>query len=178
MAAGRWRFELDPGRLEELARAVGARVGDLRERAEDGWEHAKHVRVRFERGGRRVGPEIPLPLLLIGEGAAVAALGPLATALANLGARVLLDVDFVHEAEDRLAEATAARGRGDLDAAEAALRAAVALRPEDPAALVALGMLLCDTGRADEGRGLLHRASSGPPEHPDTARASEALARG
>jgi Flp pilus assembly protein TadD len=97
--------------------------------------------------------------------------------LANLGARVLLEVDVVHDADTWIAEAAAARERGEVLYAEERLRAALEARQEDPASLVPLGELLIATGREAEGLTCLHRAAMGPSGHPDVLLAAELLAR-
>ncbi|MGA8892865.1 MAG: tetratricopeptide repeat protein, partial [Anaeromyxobacteraceae bacterium] len=65
---------------------------------------------------------------------------------------------------------------GRPQAAEAQLRAALALRPADPEVLFNLGMLLARTGRGEEGRSLLRRyLEVAPSTQVQARRAAEAV---
>ena len=172
-----FRIEVDPEKVEEAARAVRTRLEALRDTMEAGLADARHRTVRITRNGRQIGPDLPLTVLLAGEGVALAALGPLWTILANLGARAVLEVEIIHAADELVAEGRAAYADGEVATAEARYRDALARRPSDPGALYHLAVLLRVTGRVDEARSVLARAVTGPPDHPDVVRAAELLAR-
>lgn len=163
-----FKVELDPAHLENLAAAV-------RERARGWVDQARYTQVRFSYRGRTVGPDIPLAWLLAGEGAAFWLTGGLATLLVNLGARAVLDVHFIHLVDEAVRRGLLAYLDGELEAAEAAYREALALKPEDPAANYNLAILLRISGRRDEALRRLRAAAMGPEEHPDVPRAAEAL---
>lgn len=172
-----FRVEVDPERIDEAVKQLRARFDELRERAERGLEDARHTKVRITRKGRQLGPDIPLTVLLAGEGVALAALGPLWTLLANLGARAVLEVDFLHVSDELVDEGRAQWAEGESEAAERSYRDALSKRPNDPTALYHLGVLLRVTGRLDEARSALSRAAGGPEGHPDVIKAAELLAR-
>lgn len=173
----RFRVDLDPGRVELAAARLREIVDDVASRLGEGWAQARHLKLRASWRGHAIGPLVPLHVLLVGEGAAVAALGPLMTALANLGARLMLEVDIVHDADLWIAEARDAAASGDHAKAEQRLTDALEARPDDPAALYPLGVLLRQIGRGEEGLAALRRAVMGPPGHPDVVAAAELLAR-
>ncbi len=173
----RFRVDLDPSRIELAATRLREVVDDTAARLGDSWAAARHLKLRVSWRGHVITPDVPLHVLLVGEGAAVAALGPLLTALANLGARMILDVDVVHDADRLVASGREAWAAGERERAEALLREALELRPDDPSALYPLGLLLRETGRGAEGYATLRKAVMGPVGHPEVVLAAELLAR-
>jgi Flp pilus assembly protein TadD len=93
----------------------------------------------------------------------------------NLGARAILDVEFVHEADELVQEGLELYLEGEIEEAEAKYRAALDRRPDDASALYNLGTLLRVAGRKDEALATLRKAAMGPEGHPDVKRASEAI---
>ncbi|MFK7930648.1 MAG: tetratricopeptide repeat protein, partial [Myxococcota bacterium] len=91
--------------------------------------------------------------------------------------RAVLDVEFVHEADELVQKGLQHYLDGEVEQAEKAYRKALRKRPDDPSALYNLGTLLRVSGRAEEARVQLRRAAMGPEAHPDVKRASEALGR-
>lgn len=165
-----FQFEIDPGRVEESLRG-------LRERIRRTLADGRHIRVRLSHRGKPLGPDIPLGVFLAGEGMAFWLMTPLAALLVNLGAKAVLDVEFVHEADELVQSGLSAYLEGELETAERHYREALELRPEDPAALYNLGTLLRVSGRSDEALTVLRRAAMGPEGHPDVVRAAEAVER-
>jgi len=165
-----FRLEVDPEKVEEALRA-------LRERVRESVQQGRYTKVRLSYKGKQLGPDLPLAIFLTAEGAAFWLLSPLAALVVNLGARSLLDVEFVHEADELVQQGLDAYLDGELEAAEASYREALRRRPDDPSALYNLGTLLRVTGRREQALATLRRAAMGPPEHPDVVRAAEALAR-
>lgn len=173
----RFRVEIDPAKVDEMAGALRAKLEELRGRVQEGVDHGRYTKVRISYRGRPVGPEIPLGALLAGEGLALMALGPLWTILGNLGARAVLDVELVHEADELVARGNEAMMASESEQAERYYRDALERRKDDPTALYHLGVLLRLTGRADEALAVLRRASMGPEGNPDVIRAAELVGR-
>ena len=163
-----FEFEIDPDRIEET-------LSRLRDRLRESFVAGRYTKVRLSYRGKAIGPDIPLAVFLAGEGVAFRLLSPLAARLVNLGAKALLDVEFVHEADELVQEGLALYLEGEIDAAERKYREALDRRPDDPAALYNLGTLLRVTNRPDEALSVLRRAAMGPEGHPDVKRAAEAV---
>lgn len=165
-----FKLEIDPDRIEETLR-------QLRDQVRSSFTAGRYTKVRLSFRGKPVGPDIPLAVLLAGEGAAFWLISPLGALLVNLGAKAVLDVEFIHEADELVREGLALYLDGEVEAAEAKYREALARRPDDPSALYNLAVLLRVSGRKDEARQHLHRAAAGMEGHPDVLRASELLAK-
>lgn len=165
-----FRVEFDPEKIEETLKTV-------QERIRESIEAGRYTKVRLSYRGRALGPDIPLPVFLAAEGVTFWLLSPLAALLANLGARAILDVQFIHEADELVQEGQNAYLEGELETAEEKYRQALDRRADDPAALFALATLLRVTDRSDEALVLLQRAAMGPEGHPDVKRAAEAIER-
>jgi tetratricopeptide (TPR) repeat protein len=166
----RFRVQLDPERIEEALR-------DLGERIQEQVTASRYTKVRLSYRGKPVLPDIPLAVFLAGEGVAFWLAGPLPALLANLGAKVVLDVEMIHEADELVQQGLQLYLDGEIEQAERKYREALAKRPDDPAALYNLGTLLRVRGRKDEALTHLRRAAMGPEGHPDVTRAAEAVAR-
>ncbi len=169
-AGPRFRFEVDPDRVEESLRR-------LRDRLREMFQEGRHTRVRLSYRGKPIGPDIPLAVLLAGEGVAFWLMSPLGALLVNLGAKAVLDVEIIHDADELVREGLSLYLDGEVEQAEAKYREALARRPDDPSALYNLAVLLKVSGREDEARQHLHRAAMGPEGHPDVVKAAELLAK-
>lgn len=165
-----FRIEIDP---EQIDRAVE----EIRKRLTSAVDTSRYTRVRLSYRGKPILPDIPLAVLLAGEGLTFWFTGPLTAVLVNLGATALLEVELIHDADELVRKGQAAYLDGELEEAEGLYRKALARRPGDPSALYNLGVLLRVTGRRDEARDTFREAAMGPEAHPDVARASEALSR-
>lgn len=163
-----FQFEIDPERVQET-------LERLRDRVRDSFVAGRYTKVRLSYRGKALGPDIPLAVFLAGEGVAFWLLTPIAALLVNLGARAILEVEFVHEADELVQEGLELYLQGEIEAAEAKYRAALDRRPDDPSALYNLGTLLRVAGRKDEALSTLRKAAMGPEGHPDVKRASEAV---
>lgn len=163
-----FRLEVDPQKIDDAIRQI-------RERVQDTVQASRYTKVRLSYKGKAIGPDIPLALFLAGEGAAFWLVSPLGALLVNLGAKALLDVEFVHEADELVQQGLSLYLDGELEQAEAKYREALKRRPDDPTALYNLGTLLRVTGRKEEAIATLRRAAMGPEGHPDVVRASEAV---
>ena len=165
-----FRFEIDPDQIEDTLKR-------LRDKLQESFIAGRYTKVRLSYKGKAVGPDVPLAVFLAGEGVAFWLLSPLAALLVNLGAKVILDVDFVHEADELVQEGLALYLEGEIEPAEQKYREALDKRPDDPAALYNLGTLLRVSGRKEESLAMLRKAAMGPEGHPDVKRAAEALER-
>ena len=165
-----FRIEIDPEKVEETLR-------ELRERVNQSVTNSRYTKVRLSYKGRTIAPDMPLTLFLAGEGVAFWLMSPLGALLVNLGAKALLDVEFIHEADEFVEEGIALYLDGELEEAEEKYLAALERRPDDPAALYNLGVLLRVTGRRQDARIRFEEAAKCDPEHPDVRRAAEALER-
>ncbi len=88
--------------------------------------------------------------------------------------RRFLDALLPSPADQQAAEGRRLAAAGDATRAEAAYRAALALRSDHPRALLGLGQLLAEAGRAEEAMEVL---SLIPPRLPEAREAAPALAR-
>ena len=165
-----FRVEFDPERVEETLRTISERI---RESLSAG----RFTKVRLSYRGKALGPDIPLAIFVAAEGVAFWFLSPLAALLANLGAKAILDVEFIHEADELVQQGLAAYLDGELRTAETKYREALDKRPDDPSALYNLGTLLRVSERKEEALKALRQAAMGPEGHPDVRRAAEAVSR-
>lgn len=165
-----FRVSIDPEDIETFIKKV-------RDQAKDSFTAGRYTKVRVSYREKRLMPDIPLAVFLAGEGAAFFLLSPLSALIVNLGAGALLEVEFIHEADQLVQEGLSLYMDGELDEAEARYREALRRRSDDPAALYNLGTLLRVTSRRDEALELLRQAAMGPEGHPDVVRASEAVDR-
>jgi len=163
-----FKVEIDPDRIEEALKSI-------RDQVRDSFTAGRYTKVRLSYRGKAVGPDLPLAVFLAGEGVAFFLMSPLAALLVNLGAKAVLDVEFIHEADELVQEGLALYLDGELEEAEARYRQAIDRRPDDPAALYNLGTLLRVTGRKEEALVQLRKAAMGPEGHPDVVRAAEAV---
>ena len=92
-----FQFEIDPERIEQT-------LQKLRERVSESSVAGRYTKVRLSYRGKAIGPDIPLAVFLAGEGVAFWLISPLAALLVNLGAKAILDVEFVHEADELVQE--------------------------------------------------------------------------
>lgn len=163
-----FRIEIDPTDVE-------AAIRKIRERVQETMAAGRYTKVRLSYKGKAIMPDIPLAVFLATEGIAFWLINPLGALLVNLGAKALLDVEFIHEADELVQEGLSAYLDGELDVAEQKYREALSRRPDDPTALYNLGTLLRVSGRKDEALACLRKAAMGPEGHPDVQRAAEAV---
>jgi tetratricopeptide (TPR) repeat protein len=172
-----FRIEVDPERLEEGAKRLREGFDEAVARLEHGVEEGRYTKVRISYKGRRMGPDLPLSAFLAGQGLAFMAMGPLWALLSNLGAKAVLEVEFLHESDELISKGVDAYMDGELELAEAHYRDALSRRPHDPTALYHLGVLLRVTDRREDAERAFRKAAMGPEGHPDVVRASEMLAK-
>lgn len=169
MPSDAFRWEVDPKAIETSIRA-------LRERIKGAVDQGRYTKVRFRFKGRQLLPDLPLGAVLAAEGLSLALLGPLQVLVVNLGVKAFIEVELVHEASERVREGEDLFAAGEVDGAEAKYREALAMKPDDGAALYRLGVLFRVTGRRDEAIAAFEKVAA-IPDHPDAAKALEALER-
>lgn len=165
-----FKVEIDPDRIEDTLESI-------RDRVRDSFAAGRYTRVRLSFRGKTILPDIPLGVFLATEGVAFWLISPLPALLVNLGAKAVLDVEFIHEADELVQEGLTLYLDGELEAAESKYREALERRDDDPSALYNLGTLLRVSGRKDEALRQLRKAAMGPEGHPDVIRAAEAVQR-
>lgn len=168
MSQERFRWEVDPQAME-------ASLRELADRAKRLVEQGRYTRVRLRYKGKPLGPDLPLAAILAVEGIGLLVASPLYILIANLGVKAFIEVEFIHEAEDRIREGVELYNDGEVDAAEQRYREALALRPDDPLASYHLGVLLRVTGRREEAVRCLEVAAKA--DTPEAEKAREALAK-
>lgn len=165
-----FKLEINPDDIEDTLKS-------LRQRLSDSFTAGRYTKVRLSYRGRSILPDIPLAVFLATEGVTFWLISPLPALLINLGAKAMLDVEFIHAADELVQEGLTLYLDGELGAAEAKYREALTRRPDDPAALYNLGTLLRVTARQEEALRVLRQAAMGPEGHPDVIRAAEAVER-
>lgn len=158
-----FEFQLDPDRIEEGVREIGDKI---RQAVQD----HRYSKVRLTRKGKPLLPDIPLAAFLAGEAASLWLTGPLRLILVNLGLGTMITVTLVNESDEKLTEGREEFMDGEMEAAEAAYREALRMKPSNTGAMYSLAVLLRVTGRLDEARALLLEASAAE-GHPDAAKA-------
>ena len=164
-----FRIEVDPEAIDES-------VKKLTERVRSFVEHGRYTKVRIRYKGKPLIRDIPLGVFLATEAVTFWYAGLLKALVVNLGARTFIEVEFIHEANEKVAEGIDHFMAGEVDTAEACYRDALRMKPDDPAALYNLGILLRVTGRRKEAMECLEAAADSD-GFVDAEKAREALER-
>jgi tetratricopeptide (TPR) repeat protein len=162
-------WKLDPDAIDESVRGLADKARRL-------WDQGRYTKVRIKYKGRAILPDIPLAAMVAAEGMSLWIAGPLRLLVVNLGANVFLEVELVHEASERVRDGQDLFAQGEVDSAEAKYREALAMKPDDGAALYNLGVLLRVTGRREDAIACFEKVAT-LVDHPDQPRAVEALDR-
>jgi tetratricopeptide (TPR) repeat protein len=168
-----FRLEVDPDAVDESVRKLGQRVREL-------YDQGRYTKVRISYKGKPLLRDIPMGVFLATEAVTFWYAGILSALVVNLGARAIIEVEFIHDAAGRVAEGKDLFEAGEVEAAEDKYREALAMKPDDPEALYRLGILLRVTGRRKEAMECLEKASKARNfENADKAReAFEKMQRG
>jgi tetratricopeptide (TPR) repeat protein len=161
------KWEIDPEQIDESLRK-------LRDQLKKLYDQGRYTRVRFKWKGKPLGPDVPMAALVAGEAVSLMLAGPLRLLVFNLGVKTFLEVEFLHEASERVHEGQELFADGEVDAAEAKYREALSMKEDDTSALYNLGVLLRVTGRRDDAIAMFEKAAKDE-GHPDAAKAKEAL---
>jgi len=162
-----FKIEVDPERIDESVRALTSQVRKL-------VDQGRYTKVRIKYRGKVLMKDIPLGVFLATEAVTFWYAGLLRALVVNLGARTVIEVELVHDADERVREGIDLYMDGEVEAAEACYREALRMKPEDTAALYNLGVLLRVTGRRKEAIEVLEKAAEAE-DHPDAPRAREVL---
>lgn len=165
----RFTLSIDPSSISETLRQLQSRFNGI-------VDEGIYTRVRLKLKGQAGAVEIPIAAFVAGELGALVLFGPLRAILTHVSLGSMMEVELVYAPSDQVVEGRKHLEKGELDAAEFALRGALERRPNDPAALFSLGELLRDTERLDEGVRCMERAANSR-KHPDGERAATELAR-
>jgi tetratricopeptide (TPR) repeat protein len=149
-------------------------VKNLQERLKRMVDQGRYTKVRLKYKGKPLMPDIPFGIFIATEAASFWYAGLFRALVVNLGVKTFIEVELVHQADERTKEGVELYMNGDVDAAEEKYREALKMKPGDVGALYNLGILLRVTGRRDESIQCLEQAAQGG-EHPDAVRAKEAL---
>lgn len=164
-----FKVEIDPDRIDDAVRQLTERTRNL-------VEQGRHVKVRLKYKGQPLMPDVPLPVFAAAEVAGLWTLGLMSALVFNLGAKAFLEVEFIHEASERVAEGQKHYQEGEIEAAEASYREALRMKPGDTSALYHLGVVLRVIGRTGEARECFVKAAEDL-VHADGVRARDALDR-
>lgn len=137
------RIEVDPDQIDDSVRRLTESVRAF-------VENGRYTKVRIKYKGKQILRDIPLGVFVATEAVTFWYAGLLKALVVNLGARTIIEVEFVHEASEKVAEGVDLYMAGEVQAAEEAYREALRMKPDDPAASYNLGILLRVTGRRDE----------------------------
>jgi tetratricopeptide (TPR) repeat protein len=165
----RFHLEIDPEKVDEAVRA-------LTQRAQQLIEHGRNMKVRLKYKGKPLMNDIPLPVFMATEALTFWYGGVLSALVMNLGAKAILEVEILHTADEDVALGQVLYQEGEIEEAEACYRRALDLRPNHPATLYHLGVLLRVSGRRKEAIEALKKAAKHKTS-PEGIKAAEALKR-
>lgn len=164
----RFKIDVDPERVDES-------VERLTQQIRKALVRGRYTKVRILYKGKPLMRDIPLGVFVAAEAMSFWYAGLLRALVVNLGARTVLEVVLVHDADEDVRRGRDAYDAGEVTDAEQAFRAALAKESQHTEALYRLGILLRVTGQRDEAIELLERAAQG--DAPFAERATEALER-
>jgi tetratricopeptide (TPR) repeat protein len=162
-----FRIEVDPERIDESVRAL---TGKVKEWVDQG----RYTKVRISYKGKPLLKDIPLGVFVATEAVTFWYAGLLRALVVNLGVRTFIEVELIHDAEEKIARGIELYMDGEVEAAEDCYREALRMKPGDVSALYNLGVLLRVTGRRAEAIEVLEKAAAAE-DHPDAERAAEVL---
>lgn len=160
-------LEIDPDRIDESVKNLTRKVREL-------VDQGRYTKVRIKYKGKQLMPDIPLGVFVATEAVTFWYAGLLRALVVNLGARTIIEVEFVHDASEKVSEGKDLYMEGEVEAAEAKYREALKMKPGDTAASYHLGILLRVMGRREEALEHLQTAAQDT-EHEDGKKAQEAL---
>jgi tetratricopeptide (TPR) repeat protein len=163
------RLEVDPERIDESIRS-------LREQLKRLVDQGRYTKVRLKYKGRPLMPDVPFGVFVATEAVAFLTAGLLSAVVMNLGVRTFIDVEFIHDADEKVKEGIDFYMEGEVERAEECYREALRMKQDDTSALYNLGVLLRVAGRREEAVACLEKAAADL-QHPDGPKARDALER-
>jgi tetratricopeptide (TPR) repeat protein len=162
-----FRIDIDPERIDES-------VKSLQEKLKRMVDQGRYTKVRLKYKGKALMPDIPFGVFIATEAVSFWYAGLFRALVMNLGVKTFIEVELIHQADEKVKEGIELYMNGDIEAAEEKYREALKMKPGDVSALYNLGILLRVTGRRDESMTCLQQAAEAG-SHPDAERAQEAL---
>lgn len=162
-----FNIEVDPEKIDESVRNLTAKVREL-------VDQGRYTKVRIKYKGKPLMKDIPLGVFVATEAITFWYAGLLRALVVNLGVRTVIEIELIHDAEEKVAEGIDHYMDGEVELAEASYREALRMKPGDTAALYNLGVLLRVTGRRKDAIEVLEQAAAAQ-GHADAAKAQEVL---
>ncbi len=167
-----FKVEIDP---EEIESSIQALQRKAKEMAADG----RYTKVRIKFRGKQIAPEMPLAVFMAAEAATFWYAGLMRALAFNLGARSLLEIEFIHLADEKIAEGVEFFEEGEVDEAEALFREALEMVSHHPEANYRLAVLLRITARREEAIEHFEKVAKGDSEWAEKSQqALERMLRG
>ncbi len=151
--------EVEPGSLEETLKRV-------REELKHWANRGRYTKVRLKLRGKPLLPDLPVAAFLAAEAVSFWWAGLLRVLLVNVGAKALLDVELISEADEEVSRGKALLLGGDLDQAMAAFRKALEMDRDCASAHLNLGIAYRLQGKHADARDWLQKAEQLDPAGP------------
>ena len=161
-------IEVDPDAVDESVERLTRQVRKAVVRG-------RYTKVRVKYRGKPLMRDIPLGVFVAAEAVSFWYVGLLRALVVNLGARTIIEVEFIHEADEDVEAGRVAYEAGEVADAEEAFRRALDKESEHEEARYRLGILLRVTGKRDEALELLREVAAAKGELAE--RAQEAIER-
>lgn len=152
----------------DLSQGLEQAFDKVRERAQHYLKRGQHTQVRLKLRGKEIAT-IPLTALLAAEAATFWFTGPLRLLLLNALGRTFLDVEFINEADEVVAQGKKRLLEGELEEALTKFREAIAMDGEHAPAHLNLGVALKLKGERADASTAFERAARLDPDG-DTGR--------
>ncbi|MBM75247.1 MAG: hypothetical protein CMK59_07585 [Proteobacteria bacterium] len=163
-----FKVEIDPDEIESSIQTLQRKAKEM---AADG----RYTKVRVKFRGKQIVPEMPLAVFVAAEAATFWYAGLMRSLAFNLGARSLLEIEFVHMADEKIAAGVELFEEGEVDEAEECYREALEMAPHHPEANYRLAVLLRITARRDDAIKHFEKVAKGDSEW--SQKAQQALDR-
>ncbi len=156
---GVFGVDVEPGSVERTLEKV-------REELAHWVKKGRYTKVRLKLRGQPILPDIPVAAFLAAEAVTFWWAGLLRVLLVHLGAKAVLDVELVSDADLEVARGKAALLAGDLDLATASFEKALGMDRDSAAAHLNLGIALKLKGDLAKASELLRRTEQLDPQGP------------
>jgi tetratricopeptide (TPR) repeat protein len=160
------------GEIVDGAKGAIDAVGTAAKRLVD---RGRYRKVRISRKGKQLLPDIPVAAVAALEAASFYGAGVARVLAANVGAKLLFDIDIVNEADKFVEMGKAALLDGDLERSEQHFRRAIRIDDTHAEAYLELGVVSRLRGAGEEAKKNLERARELDETGPHGKRADEIL---